>query len=232
MSVLERLRKRLSDSITVFLAKHEALQENSTTQDIEAYLGIWGILRGCYEEEPELVPSSDWNKFYRSIGLLFLREGDQEQAIESAERYTERVEKHLGHGCNEYAASLNHLALLYQNIGHYEEAKSLYQKALTIYEQQPDTNPSNIAANVNNLALLYRDMGRYEKAEQLYQKALTMYEQHLGSNHMDTVIVLNNLAALFNVMSRNKEAEALLGLTQSERSSRATNRESFARVNQ
>ncbi|NEQ54336.1 MAG: tetratricopeptide repeat protein, partial [Leptolyngbya sp. SIO3F4] len=37
-------------------------------------------------------------------------------------------------------ASLNNLAMLYEAMDQYEEAKSLYQRVLSVYEQQLELN--------------------------------------------------------------------------------------------
>jgi CHAT domain-containing protein len=70
--------------------------------------------------------------------------------------------------------SVNNLGTLYQQMGQYEQALPLLQRALAIHEKvlggvHPDT-----AASFNNLGYLYQAMGQYEQALPLYQRAFTL----------------------------------------------------------
>ena len=104
------------------------------------------------------------------------------------------------------ATSLNNLARLYELMGRYEEALPLYQRSLSIREEQLGANHPDTAQSLNNLALLYDSMGRYEEALPLYQRSLSIREEQLGANHPDTAQSLNNLALLYDSMGRYEEA--------------------------
>jgi tetratricopeptide (TPR) repeat protein len=81
--------------------------------------------------------------------------------------------------------------------GRYEQAASLYQRALAIREHQLGPNHPNTASSLNDLANLYQDQGKYPETEPLYQRALAIYEQQLGPHHPNTATSLNNLALLY-----------------------------------
>ena len=104
------------------------------------------------------------------------------------------------------ATSLNNLAELYRSMGRYEEALPLYQRSLSIREEQLGANHPDTATSLNNLAELYYYMGRYEEALPLFQRSLSIREEQLGANHPDTATSLNNLAALCYSMGRYEEA--------------------------
>ncbi|MEG3949160.1 tetratricopeptide repeat protein, partial [Microcoleus sp. SVA1_A4] len=107
------------------------------------------------------------------------------------------------------ATSLNNLAVLYESTRRYREAEELYERSLSIGEQQLGANHPDTATSLNNLAALYYAMGRYEEAEPLYVRSLSIMEQQLGADHPDTATSLNNLAGLYESMGRYEEAEPL-----------------------
>jgi nucleoside phosphorylase len=67
----------------------------------------------------------------------------------------------------------------------YAEAEPLYQRALSIREQQLGATHPDTAQSLTNLAELYRDQGRDTEAEPLLQRVLAIYEQQLVSTHPD-----------------------------------------------
>src|SRR6185437_14592876 len=87
------------------------------------------------------------------------------------------------------ATTLHHLAHLYHLKRDYEQAESLYQRALTIEEQRPEPNRPRVAQNLHHLAQLFEDQGKYEQAKPFYQRALAIREQALGPEHPDTARV-------------------------------------------
>ena len=78
------------------------------------------------------------------------------------------------------AQSYNNLAILYYAQGKYNEAETLYKKALKIREEVLGVNHPDTAFSYSNLAKLYHAQGKYEEAETLYQKALKICEDVLG----------------------------------------------------
>jgi tetratricopeptide (TPR) repeat protein len=78
------------------------------------------------------------------------------------------------------------LAELYQQQGKYEQAKALYQRALSIREQHLGPEHPDTASSLHGLAELYQQQGKYEQAKALYQRALHIREQCLGPDHPET----------------------------------------------
>jgi len=107
------------------------------------------------------------------------------------------------------ALSLSYLALLYKAQGRYSEAEPLFQRALSISEQQLGNDHPDVATCLDNLANLYSDQGHYSEAEPLFQRALSIGEQQLGNDHPDVATCLNNLAELYRAQGRYSEAEPL-----------------------
>ncbi len=109
----------------------------------------------------------------------------------------------------EAAHLLNNVGFYLKQRGRYVEAEPLYQRALTIFEQQLGLEHPNTATSLNNLAILYVDQGKYAEAEPLYQRALIIREQQLGPEHPNTAISLGDLASLYRSQGKYAEAEPL-----------------------
>jgi tetratricopeptide (TPR) repeat protein len=131
-----------------------------------------------------------------------LRYLDQAQACyELIERY--------GFAFIEAASVLSRTGRYLYDHALYARAQPLYQRALTIYEQQLGSSHPHTASNLNNLAALYDAQGKYGEAELLYKRALAIREQALGTEHPDTAQSLNDLAWLYYNEGKYEQAELL-----------------------
>ena len=81
--------------------------------------------------------------------------------------------------------------------GKFDEAESLYKRAINIFEKTLGKDHLDTANSINNLGTLYRKQGKYEEAEPLYKRTLEIREKSLGNNHLGTVIALNSLSTLY-----------------------------------
>jgi tetratricopeptide (TPR) repeat protein len=108
------------------------------------------------------------------------------------------------------ASLLNRTGYYLNDRARYAEAEPLYQRALSIREQQLGPDHPDTATSLNNLAPLYRNQGKYEQAEPLLKRALSIWEQQLGPHHPDTAQSLNNLAELYRNQGKYEQAEPLL----------------------
>ena len=119
------------------------------------------------------------------------------------------ISKTLGKEHLTYAINLNNLALLFKNIGHYEEAKPLYYQAIDINKKALREEHPAYATCLSNLAGLYEAMGCYEEAEPLYHLANEINKKTLGEEHPNYASGLSNLALLLKGVGRYEEAEPL-----------------------
>jgi len=139
----------------------------------------------------------------------YLEKRAQYKEAESLLEQALAIRAQIGTESLDIAQSLNNLAHLYQTQGKHEQVEPLYQRALSIYEQELGADHSWAATSLNNLAALYRDQGKYEQAEPLYQRALSICEQQLGPDHPNTALSLNNLAALYQDQGKYEQTEPL-----------------------
>lgn len=89
----------------------------------------------------------------------------------------------------------------------YEQAESLYLRALCIQEQAAGARRLQLAFLLNNLAILYTHQGKYEQAERFYLRALRIREEECGSDHLRLANPLNNLANLYQEQGKYEQAE-------------------------
>ena len=73
--------------------------------------------------------------------------------------------------------TFNNLGILLSDLGHFEESKQKYEKALEIFEKFLKTDPENVVyqsdpvgTTLNNLGLLLKNMGCIEDAKQTTKK--------------------------------------------------------------
>lgn len=147
---------------------------------------------------------------YRQQVEQLYQQGQYEQAIGFAQRVRDLAFEYFGDEHPEFAGILNDLALLYYSIGRYEDAESLYLKAMEIYRKGPggEEHPE-FATSLNNLAVLYRKISRYLDAEPLYLKAVEIRRKALGEEHPRFAQSLSNLAMLYYSIGRYVDAEPL-----------------------
>jgi tetratricopeptide (TPR) repeat protein len=104
----------------------------------------------------------------------------------------------------------NNLALVLKDLGDYERAKELLQKALRSDEANFGENHPTTAIRYSNLALVFQDLGDYEQAKELLQKAVRSDEANFGENHPTTAIHYSNLATVLQDLGDYERAKGLL----------------------
>lgn len=116
----------------------------------------------------------------------------------------------FGFAFPEAARLLDHAGYFVGDRGLYEQAESLLQRALLIYEQASGLTHPDRAKALNDLAVLYNHQGKYEQAEALLQQALAIREQVLGAEHPETANTLNELAYLYINLGKYAQGEVPL----------------------
>lgn len=144
-----------------------------------------------------------------SLGASCREAGD----LAAAERYVRRGMAIYSRNRPEYAewmATLNNLAVVYQQLGRYGEAEPLLAQAVEETEKRLGAEHPMLANCLNNQAMFYDELGRYGEAEPLMKRALTIREKTLPAGHSDIALVRNNLAVFYHRYGRYAEAEKLL----------------------
>ena len=106
------------------------------------------------------------------------------------------------------------MAVVYDTLGEYNQAKELHEKVLTIRKKIFGGDHADVATSYNNLALVYQQLGdhadvaisynnlvsvysclgQYNQAKELYEKALTIRKQIFGEDHKYVERIRSELA--------------------------------------
>lgn len=153
-------------------------------------------------------PEEQIEQLNQQVDDLF-QQGEYERAIDVAERAIELTRQHMSEEDPLFAAGLNDLARLYDEVGNYAAAMRLYRQSLQIRRKALGENDPDFATSLSNLGDLYREMGDYGSAEELGQQALEVRRRVLGEKHPQFAVSLNNLATLHHSIGNYVTAEPL-----------------------
>jgi len=104
---------------------------------------------------------------------------------------------------------LHNLAVDYSEQGRYEEAQSLFQRVLQIWEQTLGPEHPRVAEALQGQANLFLAQGQDEQARPLLLRALQTRERSLGPNHPKIAEPLRDLAILEQRQGKLSEAISL-----------------------
>jgi tetratricopeptide (TPR) repeat protein len=96
---------------------------------------------------------SEWEDLLKQ-SVSFFDQGNNAQALSSAQRAIEVAQANVGLDHPNVAQSLNHLAQLYQAQGNYAQAEPLYKRSRAILVKALGIDHPNVAQSMNNLAVL------------------------------------------------------------------------------
>lgn len=99
----------------------------------------------------------------------------------------------------------NSLAILYMQLGNYDEAERMYTDLL----KQTDTFSGFYTTLQQNLAGLYEETLRYEEAKKLLEQVVQQDRTRLGEQHPDYAVSLQNLGAVYQKMGQLDKAKEL-----------------------
>ncbi|MEE4197608.1 MAG: CHAT domain-containing tetratricopeptide repeat protein [Bacteroidales bacterium] len=159
-------------------------------------------------EDQQLIQSKEAALTTSNLGLVYHTTG----RYSKAEEYTlkalllrrDRLKDDAGFG-----ASLNNLAVLYKDMGKYNEAETLFKKANNWIKKANGTNSNPYAIVLNNEAMLFQTIGRYEQAERLLNEAIAIAGNHLKEKSPNYIRLYVNLAILYQLMGELDRAEQI-----------------------
>ena len=130
-------------------------------------------------------------------------------ALSLVERYVGITRQRLGEAHPLYASAIEAKGDVLVGLGRYTEAEPLYKNALSIWDQEGQSDSLSVGRTLSSLAWLYERQGRYAEGEGLFRRALSIYEKVNGPDHPDVAAALNNLAFLLRAAGRYTDAEPL-----------------------
>ncbi len=135
-------------------------------------------------------------------------QGETVTVREILDRGKEEINQGLEGELEVQAALLRSLGTVYADLGLYDEARELKERALQIRTQVSSEDDPELATELSNLARIIYDLGDYEEAERYYREALEM-RQRLGQSDTETVRTMSSLAMALTQRGAYAEAEAL-----------------------
>lgn len=155
------------------------------------------------------VESEAYGKCTFNRGRIHHFQGNLEEAVLWYRRSADIRRIVLGTAHEDYAWSLNNLAVVFRAQARFSEGEPLFKEVIEVVERVFGTRHAEFASAQSNLGTLYLSMGDYAKAEPLFRSALLLRDTLLGREHKDYAASQNNMAILFMEMGRYPEAERL-----------------------
>lgn len=106
------------------------------------------------------------------------------------------------------AVNLNNLGKIYSNQGNDKQALTLYQQALSIYQEI--NNSLGVAITLNNIAQIYTNLGQYDLAVNFNQQALAIYQKE--EDKAGIGVTLTNIGQIYQ--KQGKFTQSLDSLNQ------------------
>jgi len=104
-------------------------------------------------------------------------ERDLKNTGAALQHYTEAVDISRGPATPlRLAHTVRHLADIFREDGSIESARPLYEEALKIYREHPDTPPLDLANAIRGFALLRGSAGENDESRILWEEARTLYK--------------------------------------------------------
>ncbi|CAH3174978.1 unnamed protein product, partial [Porites lobata] len=98
---------------------------------------------------------------------------------------------------------------VYRDIGRYNQATELHQRALWILKNIFGEDHAYVAETYNDLALVYTHLGEYNQAKELHETALMIRKKIFGENHDYVATSCNNLASVYTHLGEYNQAKEL-----------------------
>ncbi|MCB0634152.1 MAG: ATP-binding protein, partial [Lewinella sp.] len=151
---------------------------------------------------------AEYANFLNALGYVHKHYGNYPRSMNLRERSLAIYTILSGEESN-VARLQSNLALIYKDLGRYEPAAELMEKALDSALSNFGEMHPEISNRQSNLAMIYRDLRRYESAAELMGKALDSDLVNFGETHPFTAIRQSNLAMIYRDLRRYESAAEL-----------------------
>jgi CHAT domain-containing protein/Tfp pilus assembly protein PilF len=145
----------------------------------------------------------------RLLGDLYHVRADYERArgyYERAVAIHEKATDQVGQQAN----ALKELGMLLTKSGEFTDAKSAFERALSIREKNFAPDTLNTAMLLSDYGVSLRESGRYDEARDKFLRASAIFEKKMGADHVMIAECLVEYGALLNKMGRPAEAKPVL----------------------
>jgi eukaryotic-like serine/threonine-protein kinase len=122
--------------------------------------------------------------------------GEEITAREVLDQGTEKISRDLQDQPELRATLMDTMALVYRNLGLFEQARKLGEKSLAIRRQVLGDDDPLVAESLQTLGVLLREMGDNAAAERLLREALEIHRKRGATDTADYAKAVNDLAGL------------------------------------
>jgi tetratricopeptide (TPR) repeat protein len=143
-----------------------------------------------------------------SLSRMLLNMGDGTHQAMSEAELAVSLREGLGDS-QALANTLNLLGNVYLTEREPLLAKTVLQRAVDLYDADPDTDELDLAPVLNNLGIAQESLGEFDQAKTSFQRSLEFRQSGLGPDHPDVAKVLNNLGTLARRQNDNVTAKPL-----------------------
>ncbi|MCY1075578.1 serine/threonine-protein kinase [Archangium lansingense] len=152
--------------------------------------------------------SKDLVMLAKAWGLLFREVGWRQARYQEAEGLTLAMESAMEVADDDETRSdaLNDQAIAFQEMGRYEEARSLYERVLEFRRKVLGAEHPKVIAALNNLGVALGALGKYEEARTAYEQALDLRRKTLGSDNPLVANSYSNLGTALGQLGKHDEA--------------------------
>src|SRR5439155_1002812 len=159
------------------------------------------LLAGCTRDDRRWKQQIDAADDAKNAGNYQEEETHLLAALHEAESFGEDAR---------HATTLDRLALVSINLGHYQDGEEYGKLAVAMSERVNGPDHIDTAYSLGNLAEAYVEQRKYTEAEALHKRALAIMEKTLGPENEKVATVLDNLAHLYYEQGRYADADPLL----------------------
>ncbi|KAJ3035983.1 hypothetical protein HDV00_003277 [Rhizophlyctis rosea] len=148
--------------------------------------------------------------FIRNLAGLFSAHGNSEEAEDLLEDCWERIQRLEGQERLLRASVRDELGDLYERLGKFEKAETLYTRQLDESRATSEADAEEAAIALHKLAKVHERPGQYGKAGAMYQECIKIRRQILGDEHPETLCSLAGFGRVSRAQGQFEEADAIM----------------------
>jgi len=135
--------------------------------------------------------------------------GNDIRAREILDKASKEIDTGLAKDPELQAQMMHVMGVVYDSLGLYSKAESLFSRAADIRRQTLGTKNRDTLASMSKLAYVLDEQSRYPEAEKLNRETMELRRRAFGPKDRDTLQSASQLAFVFNDEGRFPEAEKL-----------------------
>lgn len=161
------------------------------------------------EEKKKYLTENDFGIIYTetAMGLTYIKMGDYNKAFPLFEKVNNLQQSSVENNLF-FVKALSNIANIYRELGLYNEAKVLAEKAEKNAEKQLGTESRQYAYIINSVGNVYAKIGREKESMEKYETALRIFRRnYVSEDNLDVIYTYLKIAGLYKL---NKNSDGLV----------------------